>query len=161
MGAGLLDAKQLASFLVSGNPLADERRTKELSALYVEEADAEGVNHDVAFAQMCLETGLLRFGGLVTPDMHNYCGLGSIGPGKPGERFPDARTGVRAHIQHLKGYASGAPLASPLVDPRYRWIRYGSAPAVMDLAGKWASDPEYGVKITRMLERMYAFSTSP
>jgi hypothetical protein len=126
----------------------------------VEESYAEGVNHDTAFAQMCLETGFLRYGGLVSPDMNNFCGLGSTGPGHPGEIFPDPRTGVRAHIQHLKAYASEEPLNGTLVDPRYRYVKYGSSPAIDGLAGTWAADPKYAEKITAILERLYEFSSS-
>jgi hypothetical protein len=158
MGRGLAGADHLANFLRTSNPDVEEGFTEELAALYIEEAAFEGVNHDVAFAQMCLETGFLRYGGLVTPDMNNFCGLGSLGPGQPGERFPDPRTGIRAHIQHLKGYATGEPLRRELVDPRYRWIRYGSVPAVAGLAGTWASDREYAGKINGILRRLYNFS---
>ncbi|MFA6506372.1 MAG: glucosaminidase domain-containing protein [Treponemataceae bacterium] len=155
LGQGEIEIERLAAFLCINNPAADPLRAKELASLYVEEAAIEGVNHDVAFAQMCLETGSLRFGNLVTEDMHNYCGLGSIGPGKPGERFPSARIGVRAHIQHLKAYATREPLKLAAVDPRYRYVRYGTAPTIASLAGKWASDPDYGKKIVAMLARMY------
>jgi hypothetical protein len=155
LGKGTVGADRLAAFLRANNPNVDAFRAKELASLYWEEAAAEGVNSDIAFAQMCLETGALRFGGLVTADMHNYCGLGSIGPGKPGERFPSARIGVRAHIQHLKAYATAAPLNQAVVDPRYRWVKYGSAPTVSALAGKWAADPDYGTKIRALLGRLY------
>ena len=155
MGTGSVGTDRLAEFLKTNNPKVDPARARELAALYVEEAAAEGVNHDVAFAQMSLETGALRFGGLVTPDMHNYCGLGSIGPGKPGERFPTAQLGVRAHVQHLKAYATSSPLKRTIVDPRYKYVRLGSAPTISDLAGKWAADPEYGNKIRGILFRLY------
>jgi len=160
MGRGQVAPEQLAAFLRSANPLVDLGRADELARLYVREAAAEGVNHDVAFVQMNLETGFLRFGALVTPEMHNYCGLGSIGPEKPGERFPDAATGVRAHIQHLKGYASDAGLRQELVDPRYRWVKLGSAPTIHQLAGTWAADKEYGVKLENILRRLYDYSFS-
>ncbi len=158
MGKGAVDASRLAAFLIAANPAADQADARLLAALYVEEAAAEGVAHDVAFAQMCLETGFLRFGNLVTRDMNNFCGLGSIGPGKPGERFPSARIGVRAHVQHLKGYATDAELNGELVDPRYRWIKYGTAPTVHGLAGSWAADKEYGNKLAAILDRLYAFA---
>lgn len=158
MGRGAVDARRLAAFLIASNPAVDPADARNLAALYVEEAGAEGVVHDIAFAQMCLETGFLRFGSLVTRDMNNFCGLGSIGPGKPGERFPTSRIGVRAHVQHLKGYATDEPLNGELVDPRYRWIKYGTAPTVHGLAGHWAADKEYGVKLTAILERMYRFA---
>jgi hypothetical protein len=158
MGKGLVPPEKLGAFLRRSNPQADGNFAENLALFYAEEAAAEGVNHDAAFAQMCLETGFLRYGGLVTPDMNNFCGLGSIGPGQVGERFPDPRTGVRAHIQHLKAYATQEPLKQELVDPRYRWVRYGSAPAIRGLAGTWAADKQYADKINAILERLYAFA---
>jgi hypothetical protein len=161
MGNGQVSPERLVLFLLSANPSADEGFARELAALYVEEAAAEGVNHDVAFAQMCLETGFLRYGNLVTPEMNNFCGLGAISPEQPGERFPDPRTGVRAQIQHLKGYATTAPLKRELVDPRYKWVKYGAAPTIEGLTGLWAADPDYGKKIIRILERLYAHPQRP
>jgi len=159
MGRGLLDANALASFLLAHNPSLDPDRARSLCGYYVEESAREGVNADVAFAQMCLETGYLKFGGLVTPEMNNFCGLGSIGPGQPGNAFPDPQTGVRAHVQHLKAYGSPEPLALPVVDPRYKYVTpKGKAPAIAGLAGTWAADPEYGNKIASVLARLYAFA---
>jgi hypothetical protein len=158
MGTGRVSGEQLAEFLETFNPGADKFFVRQLADIYVEEARREGVNHDAAFAQMCLETGYLRFGNLVTPEMNNFCGLGAIGPGQRGEYFPDPRTGVRAHIQHLKGYATKEPLNGELADPRYRWISYGSAPTIQGLAGTWAADKEYAHKIKAILEKMYLFA---
>jgi hypothetical protein len=155
LGQGLVEPEQLLAFLERVNTQADRDFARSLAKLYVEEAAVEGVNHDMAFAQMCLETGFLQFGGLVTPEMNNFCGLGAIGPEQRGEWFPDPRTGVRAHIQHLKAYATDEPLKQPLVDPRYRWVRYGSVPRIQGLAGTWAADKEYGNKIISLLERLY------
>jgi hypothetical protein len=157
LGKGLFGADVLSSFLLSANGGVPADFVRELADFYVEEAGTEGVNHDIAFAQMCLETGFLRYGGLVTPDMNNFCGLGSIGPGQNGESFPSARIGVRAHIQHLKAYATDKPLKGELVDPRNRWVRKGSAPALQDLAGTWAADTLYADKIEVILERLYQF----
>ncbi|MDR3138728.1 MAG: glucosaminidase domain-containing protein [Treponema sp.] len=158
MGRGLTTPEHLANFLLEANPKAERYFAENLAALYVEEAAFEGVNHDAAFSQMCLETGFLKYGGLVTPEMNNFCGLGSLGPGQPGERFPDPRTGVRAHIQHLKAYATAEPLRRERVDPRYRWVRYGSSPAIQGLAGTWAMDRQYAEKISAILMRLYSFS---
>jgi hypothetical protein len=155
MGEGKISPKQLALFLEQSNPEADAAFVDRLADYYVTEAAAEGVNHDVAFAQMCLETGFLRYGGLVTSDMNNFCGLGATGPGHPGEVFPDPLIGVRAHIQHLKAYATETPLNQELVDPRYRWVRYGSSPAIQGLAGTLAADRAYGNKLMNILERLY------
>ena len=110
MGIGRIDSSFLSSFLLSNNPEADKEFVESLVLIYIEEAAIEGVNHDTAFAQMCLETGFLSFGNLVTSDMYNFAGLGAIGPGQHGHSFPSPRIGVRAHIQHLKAYGSDEPL---------------------------------------------------
>ena len=158
MGKGLILPENMAVFLLNVNYKAERGFVENLAILYVEEAAIEGVNHDVAFAQMCLETGFLKYGGLVTPDMNNFCGLGAIGPGQNGEWFPDPRTGVRAHIQHLKAYATSEPLKQELVDPRYRYVRPGSSPAIKGLAGTWAVDKNYAEKISNIMERLYVFA---
>ena len=158
MGEGLVGSEKLTAFLLLNNSGADINFVDALSYLYVEEAAAEGVNHDTAFAQMCLETGFLRYGGLVTPDKNNFCGLGAIGPEQPGLAFPDPRTGVRAHIQHLKAYASTEPLNQALVDPRYQYVRRGSSPTIHGLTGTWAVDTAYSDKISGILKRLYDFA---
>ena len=158
MGQGKLNADNLTGFLLRNNSQADSGFVRELSWIYIEEAAFEGVNHDIAFAQMCLETGYLKYGGLVKPEWNNFCGLGAIGPEQPGLIFPDVRTGVRAHIQHLQAYASDKPLSLELVDPRYRFVRRGSSPNIEGLAGTWASDRQYAVKIESILQRLYDFS---
>ena len=158
MGKGILTANAMAGFLLEVNTGLDTEFVENLALFYMEEASLEGVNHDAAFAQMCLETGFLRYGNLVTPDMNNFCGLGAIGPGQTGERFPDPRTGVRAHIQHLKAYATEEPLEQELVDPRYFYVRLGSSPAIKGLSGTWAADRSYASKISDIIERLYNFS---
>jgi hypothetical protein len=155
LGRGQIPEGGLSRFLLALNPAAEKSFAEELAGYYTEEAEAEGVNHDVAFAQMCLETGFLRFGNLVSREMNNFCGLGAIGPEQRGEAFSEPRVGVRAHIQHLKAYATEEPLRGKLVDPRYRWVRYGSAPTIYGLAGTWAADREYGNKIRDILEELY------
>jgi len=158
MGMGIVPEEQLAAFLLDTNAEADGDFVRDLSAYYVEESAAEGVNHDTAFAQMCLETGFLRYGGLVTPDMNNFCGLGAIGPEQTGHTFSDARSGVRAHIQHLQAYASVDPLNQELIDPRYRYVKRGTSPTIQGLAGTWAADREYSEKIGAILRRLYEFA---
>jgi hypothetical protein len=160
IGSGQTSSQNMTSFLLDSNPGADPGFVESLAAYYVAEAQQEGVNHDIAFAQMCLETSFLRFGGLVTPDMNNFCGLGSIGPGQTGEHFPSPQLGVRAHIQHLKAYATDEPLNQELVDPRYRWVRYGSAPTIQGLSGTWAADTNYSAKIEKILLRLYGSAFS-
>ena len=158
MGKGMVPQEKLAAFVSQVNTALDAGFALSLAGHYIEEAAAEGVNHDAAFAQMCLETGFLRYGGDVKPQQNNFCGLGAIGNGEPGLSFPDSRMGVRAHIQHLQAYASTGQLNRELIDPRYRYVKRGSAPTIHGLAGTWAADRSYNVKIANILERLYAFS---
>nr|WP_103666664.1 glucosaminidase domain-containing protein [Pseudanabaena sp. BC1403] len=127
----------------------------DLPAIYREEAVIEGVNYDIAFCQMCLETGFLQFDGDVQPEQNNFGGIGAIGNGVRGDSFSDRRIGIRAQIQHLKAYATTKPLVQPLVDPRFSLVKRGTAPLVGQLAGRWAEDSNYDKKIMAILRRLY------
>lgn len=151
---------EMASFLLSVNPGVGAPQALSLAELYVEECASEGVNHDIAWAQMLLETSFLRFGGQVSPQQYNYAGLGATDDGSTGLAFPDPRTGVRGQVQHLKRYAGGGEFAHPPVHDRGRYVRPGSALTVYDLSGRWASDPEYHRKILDLLRRLYLHATS-
>ncbi|MFW6359808.1 MAG: N-acetylmuramoyl-L-alanine amidase, partial [Chroococcales cyanobacterium] len=105
MSYGNTSETQLILFLKSNNENALQL-FPDIAKIYREEASIEGVNYDIAFCQMCLETGFLRFGSDVSPSQNNFAGLGAIGGGEAGASFPSARIGVRAHVQHLKAYAS-------------------------------------------------------
>jgi hypothetical protein len=154
MGHGNATEIQMLMFLKHNNDDA-LGQYKDIANLYREEATSEGVNYDIAFCQMCVETGFLRFGGDVKPSQNNFAGLGAVGSGAQGPSFPDQRTGVRAQIQHLKAYASTAPLVQSLVDPRFRFVTRGIAPLVSQLTGRWAADPDYDKKIMATLRRLY------
>ena len=158
MSKGNVNAEKMALFLLQNNPAIDANYARTLTNIYVEEAAFEGVNHDIAFVQMCLETGYLRFGGDVKPEQFNFAGLGAIGNGEPGLSFPEPRIGVRAQIQHLKAYGSEEPLNGELVNPRFRFVQRGRAPTYEGLAGTWAVDSQYAVKLKTILERLYEFA---
>ena len=83
-GTPVLSEQQLTQYFMFKNPSADKKQVQRLARLYIQEGAYEGINSDVAFAQMCLETGYLTFGNLVVPEMHNYCGLGAIDAAHPG-----------------------------------------------------------------------------
>lgn len=155
MSLGVASESQLRNFILSQNSDA-LNSFPDLPSLYIEESVREGVNHDIAFSQMCLETGYLEFGGDVDPAQNNFCGLGTTGGGVKGAFFPDARTGVKAHIQHLKAYASTAPAIPPIVDPRFNLVSRGIAPLVKNLSGRWATDPQYGTKIMNIQRQILA-----
>lgn len=146
--------KLLGGFLYRYNPEIGRERANRMGRLYLQEAAREGVNPELAFVQMCLETGYLRYGGQVSPEQNNFCGLGALDSGEAGAVFSSERAGVRAHIQHLKAYASTEPLQASPLDPRHHLVPRGSAATAEDLAGSWATDPEYGKKLERLLRRL-------
>ena len=161
LAKGELTAEQLAAFFLQENNEKEWDEIYNFAALYIEEAAAENINSDFAFAQMCLETGFLRFGGLVQPEWHNYCGLGAISAAEPGCIFETEQLGVRAHIQHIQAYATkeDVPLNNELVDPRYNWVHKTKyAVTVGDLALSWAADPDYATKLDKLLTRMEQFT---
>ncbi|MEZ2275828.1 MAG: N-acetylmuramoyl-L-alanine amidase [Microcoleus sp.] len=154
MGAGITTEVQLMMFLRANNPSA-LTVFPDIAKLYREEARVEGVNYDIAFCQMCLETNFLRFGDNIRPTQNNFGGLATVGGDSESASFASARIGVRAHIQHLKAYASIEPLVQELVDPRFRFVTRGIAPEVDQLGGRWTADLQYGTKITALVRRLY------
>ncbi len=156
MGGGLTSEVQLLRLLRLNN--APLNIYGDLPTIYREEAVIEGVNYDIAFCQMCLETGFLQFDGDVKPEQNNFGGIGAIGNGIRGDSFSDRRIGVRAQIQHLKAYATTQPLVQPLVDPRFSLIKRGTAPLLSQLSGRWAEDLNYDKKIMSILRRLYQLS---
>ncbi len=155
MGQGKLKALALAAFLHRNNNGISTMEANKIAKIYIEESKTEGVNSDIAFSQMCLETGFLHYSGTVLPGQNNFCGLGVLNKKNKGFSFRDIRLGIRAHIQHLKAYASRGKLHHDLVDPRFRFVKRGSIKDVDNLAGKWAADKHYGKKIRYLLGRMY------
>lgn len=155
---GTKTSQQLFNFFISKNPNANYEKVMRLAEYYVSECKIEGINSDVAFVQMCLETGFLRFGGLVTESMNNFCGLGSIDKNNPGNKFETELLGVRAHVQHLHAYGTTRQLKQKLVDPRYKYVNpRGKAPTIQELAGTWAADKEYGAKLQSLLLQLSVF----
>lgn len=154
---GAARAEQMAGYLISVNPAYGYEAALDLARFYIREAAREGINGDLAFAQMLLETNYLRFGGQVKPEQNNFAGLGSLDGGAAGLSFPDQETGVRAQIQHLKAYGSQLPLREDSVNPRFGYVRRGSALTVQELSRRWASDPSYGDKILYIAGRLLAW----
>jgi stage II sporulation protein P len=155
MGESILTAKELAAYALSRN--ANPKLNcaiEELARLFIDEGKAEGVRGDLAFCQSLLETGCFAYGNLVLPEQNNYAGLGAINGSDVGEGawFETPQEGVRAQIQHLKGYATTEPLNQERVDPRYDKLDaagfMGSAKTITQLNGKWATPGDtYGEEI--------------
>ena len=156
IGTPLASQEQCVSYLLSVNPHpAISVSPRELVAYCYEEGAREGIRPDVAFAQALKETGFFRYGGTVTPDQNNYCGLGTTSTEIKGAYFATSQIGVRAHIQHLLAYASTRRPVRPVVDPRYNLVRnvYGTITLGnwQDLNGRWAVPGDsYGQSILSM-----------
>lgn len=160
LGTPLASEAQCVDYLLSANPTpAISVTPQELVSYYYSEGAREGVRPDVAFAQACKETGFFRYGGTVTPDQNNYCGLGTTSATVKGAYFASALLGVRAHIQHLLAYATTRAPQAPVVDPRYDLVRssYGANTLSRweDLNGRWAVPGyTYGQSILSMFRAM-------
>ena len=134
---------------------------QQLVSYYYEEGAREGIRPDVAFAQALKETGFFRYGGTVTSDQNNYCGLGTTSSQVKGAYFNSAQMGVRAQIQHLLAYASTRLPNEPVVDPRYNLVRssYGerTLKSWPELNGRWAVPGyTYGQSIMSIFRAMLA-----
>ncbi len=160
MGFPQATQEQCLKYLLKENPKPKiSVSPKQLVAYYYEEGEREGVRPDVAFVQALKETGFFRYGGTVTPDQNNYCGLGTTSATVKGAYFSTAQMGVRAHIQHLMAYATTTKPSKPLVDPRYNTVRtrYGSGTITewVGLNGKWAVPGNYyGESILNMFQKV-------
>lgn len=120
-------------------------------------ADLYGLDPVGVVAQSFKETGGGNFGGQVTAQFYNPCGLKVRHVGKfPGvddgdrplahAQFANWAVGAHAHAQHLLAY-TGTPLdfCALIVDPRYTLVS-GSNPVTdyVQLGGRWAPSLTYG-----------------
>ena len=173
MGGARLTATQLAAWFRSTGlvaHLAGGTTIDELTQLYIDEGAAEHVAGDLAFAQAILETG--SFGHALD---NNYAGIGACDSCTSEIAFPSPRDGVRAQIQLLRSYADPDSRAALLAHPpepalfggspaaavaSYDSFGYkGSAPVWNVMGhGKWATDPDYAIKILELYARMVAFA---
>ena len=145
---------------------SDAPTLKEFCTIYYEEAKAQGIRAEIAFAQAMKETGWLRYGGDVKIEQYNFAGLGAVGGGANGASFNSVREGVRAQIQHLFAYASPegeSGLVYPCVDGRFNLVSpKGGAPYVEWLGKQenpvpgygWATAANYGVDIASMVNNL-------
>lgn len=162
IGTPLATQQQCVKYLLKNNPHPKiPVSAEEIVSYYYEEATREGIRPDVAFAQALKETGFFRYGGTVTPDQNNYCGLGTTSSTVKGTYFPNPKMGVRAHIQHLLAYTSTRRPQTGVIDPRYDLVRrsYGSNTLAnwQDLNGRWAVPGRgYGQDILKMFKAILA-----
>ena len=170
MGPSLATVEQMVTlFNAQGVPYPVDKYTsrgaatiKDFCQVLLDQARSEDVRAEVLFAQAMVETGWLQFGGDVDRNgkvQCNFGGLGATGNGVAGEEFPDVKTGLLAQAQHLKGYASTAPLNQSCVDTRFGLLagKRGSAPTVDKLSGTWAADKTYGTKVMNVVDKLLGY----
>jgi hypothetical protein len=170
MGQSSLSWEQLSEFFWRNQPPGSPCLTvsvETLTSYFVWEGNVENVRGDIAFAQSIVETGWFRYGGQVQCGQNNYAGIGATDGGASGASFPDANTGVRAQIQHLRAYAdafatscTAPPLHTPCADPRFDAVEpKGKAPNWNDMGnGNWATSPNYAATVLGVYNRIRTYS---
>lgn len=166
----IMSAATVTLTTVLDNIASDEPQVADVfTDAIVPELWTAAVDHGVdpvgAIAQAAKETGWGRFGGAITAEWRNTCGLKNTRPLFPGvddgdqplahARFPSWRVGALAHVQHLAAYA-GRPVSGLIVDPRY-WLVLNSGrpvPEFEGLSGRWAPSPTYGQGIVNIAARL-------
>ncbi|MGL5416412.1 MAG: SH3 domain-containing protein [Clostridium sp.] len=132
-----------------------------LAQKYVDLAGSHGgINPVMAYVQSAVETGYGKFGGVLNESYNNPCGLktkdgGSNTDPNAHQRFESWEDGIRAHLDHLALYAgvNGYPRADTK-DPRHFPSIFGKAKTIAALSGTWATDTEYGNKISRLMSEI-------
>lgn len=151
-GSSIMKAEQLNAFVKTVNPDAPE-----LGEFYLKYGEVYGVRGDMAFAQAIHETNYFRFTGTVKKEQNNFAGLGATSSTVSGATFTTPEEGVHAHIQHLYAYSTKEPVPEgySIVDPRFTFVKRGSAVTWTDLNGKWAvPGTTYGQMITVIYKKM-------
>ena len=160
LGTNVASVERLYQFIKSKNSSFD----REIAEQFIAVSARYGLRGDIALCQSIIETGWFKYTGgtAVTPDDHNYCGLGVTVLGQKGCQFSTVKEGVTAQIQHLYAYActKAIPAGETLVDPRFKYVTRGIAPNWEDLSGRWATASDYGTKILNMYKEMMAFKVT-
>jgi hypothetical protein len=159
-GKGYLKREVVVDYMKNHNRSSwFNRRYDDISALvnaYFDIAKDEQVNPEIAIAQMWYATRALSRSDLL--NNRNYAGLESV-KGFNG-RFLDSKIGVRAHIQHLKGYAS-KNRPKNIVDPRYEILAangyLGRGTTLEKLSKWWSPNKDYEAEINGILRALYKY----
>ena len=154
IGLGRLQKDAIVAFIRSGNPAVSASVVDSIVNIYIQEATLEDINLNIAIAQMVLATNFLR--NDQRTNIHNYGGLS-------GASFNDRQTGIRAHIQHLKGYATTEAPKTLIVNPRYNILRQngilGTITTRQQLYSTWAPlSRDYRARMENILSDLEQFS---
>ena len=160
-GAQQADAERMYQYVAARNP----NFSREVADAFYEIGELYGVRGDIALCQAIIETGWFRFdnGTAVPASAHNYCGMGVKRRGDKGCRFKSVREGVTAMIQHLYAYSCHdmIPEGEDMIDPRFSFVKRGSAPSWESLSGRWAMNKHYGRNILKLYKSMLDHEVTP
>jgi len=126
---------------------------RRIAPIYIQYGKLFNMRADIAWAQMCHETGFLEFTGDVGPEQNNFVGIGATGGGVPGDSFATEELGIIAHYAHLAWYYYPDHInqyCSKQYDPRHfgdSHIRYTGDTTLGFLNGRWAPGATYTDKI--------------
>jgi hypothetical protein len=138
--------ERLVNMFARFNP-AQVNKARRLANYYVQYGRYFNLRADIAWAQMCHETGFLRYNGVAKEEWNNFCGLGVVGTPDVGCRFATEELGVIAHFAHLAWYYFPGPIneyTNQTYDPRYfPGGRFNGDTSIKRLNGSWAVPGTY------------------
>ncbi|MCL2210687.1 MAG: glucosaminidase domain-containing protein [Treponema sp.] len=158
-GSGSLNKNGVVEYIKTQKPPLSGSEIEKIVQIYFDESAFENINHDIAIAQMLHASNFFKNNQRVSG--FNYSGLIEL-PNWDGT-FSDMTEGVRAHIQHIKGYASKTLNRQKIVDPRYYLLvnlKYqGTVKTFDQLYERWtASSASYKQNIEKILNGLYQYS---
>ena len=155
-------AEQLVSLFTSRNSTRADR-ARRLAPIYIKYGKMFNIRADIAWAQMCHETGFLEYTGDVRSDQNNFAGIGATGGGVPGNSFATEELGIIGHYAHLAWYYFPDHVneyCSIQYDPRHfenRHKEYTGNTTLGFLNGRWAPGATYTDKIALFANEIFGF----
>ncbi|MHB8279537.1 MAG: N-acetylmuramoyl-L-alanine amidase [Candidatus Humimicrobiaceae bacterium] len=146
----------LRPFVARGSGQID--RARRLADLYIKWGQAFNIRADIAWAQMCHETGFLEFTGVARPEWNNFAGIGITGPGAM-VTFASEELGVIAHYAHLAWYVYPNDInayCNRNYDPRHIGThRFNGDSSLNTLNSRWAPAADYVNKIVYFANQIW------
>jgi len=136
---------------------------RRIAPIYIQYGILFNMRADIAWAQMCHETGFLEYTGDVSPDQKNFVGMGATGGGVPGNSFATEELGIIAHYAHLAWYYYPDHVnqyCNATYDPRHfgsTHYKYTGDTTLNHLNGRWAPGATYTDKIILFANQIYDF----
>jgi hypothetical protein len=155
-----VSVEQLTGLFEKRNPSKLERAAR-LAPIYIQYGKMFNIRADIAWAQMCHETGFLEYTGDVKPHQNNFGGIGATGGGVPGNSFATEELGIIAQYAHLAWYYFPDHVnkyCSLEYDPRHfeNVHKYYTGDTSLGyLNGRWAPGATYTDKIALFANEIY------